>query len=139
MSRESSQTPASSEPGASPRRDDLQGWIPELAAPEEVRIALEHAFDYRGDVTITLKNGDGIEGYVFDRRAEGLKLEQCWVRIIPKQGGGKIAVRYSDIARLEFTGRDMASGKSFELWLQKYHEKKARGETNISLEPEALE
>ena len=48
-------------------------------------------------------------------------------------------MRYADIARLEFTGRDTAAGKSFETWVKKYREKKAAGEKNIGLEPEKLE
>ena len=50
------------------RHEKLEGWIPELASEEEVRAALEKAFDYRGDVTITRKNGSQVEGYIFDRR-----------------------------------------------------------------------
>jgi len=50
-------------------RAGLQGWIPELAAENEIREALEQAFDYRGDVTITRKDGAVIEGYIFDRRS----------------------------------------------------------------------
>ncbi len=34
----------------------------------ELRQALELAFDYRGDVTITRKDGARVEGYIFDRR-----------------------------------------------------------------------
>ena len=49
------------------------------------------------------------------------------------------AVRYSDIARLAFTGSDTAAGKSFETWVKKYQQKKAAGETNIGLEPEKLD
>ncbi len=41
-------------------RENLEGWIPELATEAEVREALEKAFDYRGDVTVTRK--DGIDG-----------------------------------------------------------------------------
>jgi len=41
--------------------------VPELATEEELRIALEKAFDYRGDVMLTLKNNSRIEGYIFDR------------------------------------------------------------------------
>jgi len=33
----------------------LEGYIPSLATEEEVRAALEKAFDYRGDITITRK------------------------------------------------------------------------------------
>jgi len=127
----------SSEPKAA--RENLEGWIPQLATPDEVRLALEKAFDYRGDVTLTLNGGQRIEGYVFDRRLDGPALDQCWVRLFPRDGEEKVAVRYSDIARLEFSGRDSAAGKSFELWIRKYRERKARGEKNISLEPEPLD
>jgi len=120
-------------------REHLFGWIPHLATTDEIRQALEKAFDYRGDVTLTLKNGDRIEGYVFDRRSQGKGLDQCLVRVIPKERKTKIAIRYSEISRLEFSGKDTAEGKSFEAWIRKYREGKARGETNISIEPETLE
>lgn len=116
----------------------LQGWIPSLAADAEIREALEKAFDYRGDVTLTLKDGTCVEGYVFDRRGAGA-LDQCVVRLFPKDRDEKVAVKYSDIARLEFSGKDTAHGKSFETWVKKYYEKKAAGETNISIEPEKLD
>ena len=45
----------------------------------------------------------------------------------------------TEIARLEFTGRDTAAGKSFETWVKKYQEKKAAGEKNIRLDPEKLD
>ena len=117
----------------------LQGWIPSLATDEEVRAALEKAFDYRGDVTITLKDGGKVEGYLFDRRSDGRTLDECVVRLFPKDRDEKVAVRYGDIARLEFSGKDTAHGKSFETWVRKYYEKKAAGETNISIEPEKLD
>ena len=122
-----------------PAREKLEGWIPQLATPEEARLALEKAFDYRGDVTLTLKSGQRIEGYIFDRRSDGPGLDRCWVKLFPRDGNEKVTVRYGDIARLEFSGRDTAAGKSFELWIQKYRERKARGEKNISLEPDPLD
>ena len=118
-------------------RENLEGWIPELAGPEEVRKALEQAFDYRGDVLITRKDGSKVEGYVFDRRG-GRTLQDSVVRLLPKNGGGKISVPYGDIAALAFTGRDMAAGKSWETWVRQYWEKRAAGE-HISLHPEELE
>ena len=45
----------------------LEGWVPELAANEDLRQALEKAFDYRGDVTLTLKSGESIDAYIFNR------------------------------------------------------------------------
>ncbi len=118
---------------------ELHGWIPAVATSEEIHAALEKAFDYRGDVTITLKSGSVIEGYVFDRKSTGSTLEECYIRMFPRDKDEKVPIRYSDIARLEFTGRDTAAGKSFEAWIRKYREGKARGEKNISLEPEHID
>jgi hypothetical protein len=119
-------------------RENLEGWIPQLASDEEIRVALEKAFDYRGDVSITLKSGEKIEGYIFDRRT-GTSLANSVVRLFPKSGNQKISISYAEIAALAFTGRDTAAGKSWEAWMKKYKEKKAAGEKNIGLQPEVLE
>jgi hypothetical protein len=119
--------------------ENLQGWIPALASEDEIRSALEKAFDYRGDLTVTLKDGQKIEGYIFDRRADSPHLNDCILRIIPSKNSGKISVRYSEIAALAFTGKDTAAGKSFEAWVKKYQEKKGRGEKNIGIESEPLD
>ena len=119
--------------------EKLEGWIPSLASDHEIREALEKAFDYRGDVSITLKDQTKLEGYIFDRRNDGKTLDDCTVRLFPKDRDEKIAIRYTDIARLKFTGRDTAAGKSFETWVKKYQEKKAAGEKNIQIEPEKLD
>jgi len=116
----------------------IEGWIPELASEDDIRTALEKAFDYRGDVTITRKDGTKIEGYVFDRRT-GATLQESAVRILPKDSSTRTAIPYSDIAALAFTGRDTAAGKSFEAWMKKYWEKKAAGETSIGIEAEELD
>jgi len=118
--------------------EKLEGWIPQLATDEEIRTALEKAFDYRGDVTITHKDGTKIEGYLFDRRTAAT-LKDSIVRLFPKNANEKIAISYSDIAALAFTGRDTAAGKSFEAWVKKYWEKKAAGEKDIAIEPEKLD
>jgi hypothetical protein len=130
--------PDSQEVAAGRERENLEGWIPTLASDEEIRLALEKAFDYRGDVTIVRKDGSKIEGYLFDRRS-GKTLVDSVVRLIPKDSNQKIAVPYADIASLAFSGRDTAAGKSFEAWMKKYAEKKAAGEKNIALHPEALD
>lgn len=116
----------------------LEGWIPSLATEAETRDALEKAFDYRGDVTLTLKDGSTLEGYIYDR-ITGRTLEDSFVRIFPKDGSDKVKLSYARIARLEFSGRDTAAGKSFETWVKKYHEKKAAGEKNIGIASEPLE
>jgi hypothetical protein len=118
--------------------ENLEGWIPQLATDDEIRAALEKAFDYRGDVTITRKDGSQIEGYLFDRRTAAT-LKDSVVRLIPKNVREKTAISYAEIAALAFTGRDTAAGKSWEAWMKKYAAKKAAGETNIALEPEPLD
>ena len=118
--------------------EKLEGWIPQLATEEEIRVALEKAFDYRGDVTITRKNGSKIEGYLFDRRTAAT-LKDSIVRLFPKDANEKVSISYAEIAALAFTGRDTAAGKSFEAWVRKYWEKKAAGEKEIAIHPESLD
>ena len=130
--------PDTQEVAAGREREELEGWIPELASDAEINAAFEKAFDYRGDVTLTLKDGRVIQGYVFDRRT-GATLAESVVRVIPANEPTKISVPYSEIAALTFSGRDTAAGKSFEAWVRKYWEKKMAGETNIGIQPEALD
>jgi hypothetical protein len=126
------------EHAAGREREQLEGWIPALASDDEVREALEKAFDYRGDITLTLKDGGIVTGYLFDRRT-GTTLENSIVRLMPTAERTKITVPYSEIAAIAFSGRDTAAGKTFEAWVRKYWEKKAAGEKNIQIEPERLD
>ena len=130
--------PDSLEVAAGTIHEAVQGWVPELATEDEVRIALEKAFDYRGDVTVTTKAGKQIEGYIFDR-VSGPTLVTSFVRVLPKDSNQRQKIAYADIAALAFTGRDPAAGKSWEAWVRKYWEKKASGESGLSLQPESLE
>jgi len=118
--------------------EQLEGWIPQLVSEEDLRQALEKAFDYRGDITITRKDGSKIEGYLFDRRT-GATLNDSVVRLYPKNSEEKVAISYADIAALAFTGRDTAAGRSWEAWMKKYAAKKAAGEKDLSLHPEPLD
>ena len=118
--------------------ENLEGSIPSLASDEEVRQALEKAFDYRGDVTLTLKSGERIEAYIFNRQT-GSTLAASFIQYFTPAANDKRKVSYADIARLEFTGKDRAAGKHWEAWVEKYNERKAAGEKNIALVPEALD
>lgn len=114
----------------------LQGSVPNIGNEDELREALEKAFDYRGDITITRKDGTRVEGYLFDRR-QGKTLTESLVRILPV-AGPRVSIPYSDVAALAFSGRDPAAGKSWEAWVRKYWEKKASGET-AEISPESLD
>ena len=78
--------------------EQIEGWIPELASDDAVRDALEKAFDYRGDVTVTRKDGTTVDGYLFDRRS-GKSLQDSFVRIIPRNTRDKISLAYSESRR----------------------------------------
>jgi hypothetical protein len=146
----SHENPDEIEVAAGREREQLEGWVPELAGDAEVREALEKAFDYRGDITVTRKDGSKVEGYLYDRRT-GATLAESVVRIMPSSPsqqagrgprsdrGGRVNIAYSDIAAVAFTGRDTAAGKTFDAWVKKFWEKKAAGEKNIQIEPEKLD
>lgn len=119
-------------------KEAVEGWVPELASEGDLREALEKAFDYRGDVTLTTKDGKKLEGYIFDR-VSGSTLASSFVRVLPKDSSPRVKVSYADIAALAFSGRDPAAGKSWEAWVRKYWEKKSSGEGAASLQPDSLD
>src|SRR5882757_7939892 len=63
-------------------KENLEGSIPAMASDAEIREALEKAFDYRGDITVTRKDGSAVEGYLYDRRT-GNTLEDSVIRLMP--------------------------------------------------------
>ena len=118
--------------------ESVEGWVPQLATESELREALEKAFDYRGDVAVTKKDGSKIDGYIFDR-VTGAALESSFVRILPRDSNQRVKISYAEIAALAFSGRDPAAGKSWEAWVRKYWEKKSSGDGDLTLQPESLE
>ena len=114
----------------------LQGLVAGREDETALLDALEKAFDYRGDVTITTTDRRTIEGYIFDRRRADT-LAGSTVRLMDKSGE-RITVAFSDIDALEFTGKDTAAGKTFDKWIERYIEKKRAGE-EASIESESLD
>jgi hypothetical protein len=139
-------TPDEIEHIAGRERDNLEGTIPVMATEADLRDVLEKAFDYRGDITVTRKDGTTVEGYLYDRR-NAATLEESVIRLIPTPAKGapvsstvvRVNIPYADVAGLAFSGRDTAAGKTFDAWVKKYWEKKAAGETNIQIAPEKLD
>lgn len=89
------------------------------------------AVDYRGDVTLSLKNGERYEGYVFN-------VTDTSVEFYLKNDSEKHCVFISDLVGVEKTGRDTASGKTWENWVKKFNARKealARGEVVGDIEP----
>lgn len=116
-----------------------QGTAIDLSAVPvaERKRAFDEAFDYRGDVTLTLAGGEVLECYVFDRRT-GSTLADSVVRVMATAGGEKRTIPYERIAKLEFTGKDTAAGKTWENWVRRYVEKRLAGE-NASIESDPLD
>jgi hypothetical protein len=115
-----------------------QGFAADASDPVALRRAVELAFDYRGDVTITRKSApQPIDGYIFDRKSDR-QTGELIARVMLRDSEQRINIPFSDIARVAFTGKDTASGKSFETWVKKYVQKKMAGET-ASIESDPLD
>ena len=88
--------------------------------------AIELAFDYRGDVTIELKSGEQVSGYLYNREA---KKADSSFDLFPANGAGTRRIRYDDVVMVAFSGEDTASGKSWENWVtKKESERKAEAD-----------
>jgi hypothetical protein len=118
--------------------EKLEGFVPSLASEDDLKSALEKAFDYRGDVSITTKAGDKIEAYVFNRHT-GATLADSYIQYFAPNVQAKQKLSYADIARLEFSGKDRAAGKHWEDWVKAYNDRKAAGEKNIALHPDKID
>jgi hypothetical protein len=103
----------------------LEGRSFRPASVAELAEAIDHAFDYRGDVTLTLKSGETVVGYIFNRESGG---PNPVLHLFPASGGTRI-IPYADVAGIAFTGEDTASGKSWEAWAtKKESERRAESE-----------
>ncbi len=96
-----------------PEAYSLEGKAFRPANPKELAEAVERAFDYRGDITLTLSSGETIEGYLFNRTQTG---SRPFLQIFPKGLPGE---RVIEILSISFSGKDTASGKSWEAWVEK--------------------
>ena len=105
---------------------------------------VEAAFDYRGDVTVLPRDGEALVGYLANRSIAGAAGGESWIEEVPAAGGPMRRILLESIRGLGFSGKDVASGKSWETWLKKYTKRTetlARGEEaeNIDLFPEKLD
>ncbi|MGB0909033.1 MAG: hypothetical protein ACPGYT_01620 [Nitrospirales bacterium] len=101
----------SSSPGKS-----LEGQAFQLTDPQERQRVIDLAFDYRGDITIELRSGESIEGFLYNRDSQVLPTE---VKIFPKGQAGSKTFQCEDFVSLSFTGEDTAFGKSWDDWQNK--------------------
>ena len=97
-------------------RPSLEGWAPKITGDEFLAEVIEQAFDYRGDVTVAMRDGRRQVGYVFNRRRD---VSCPYIEILPAAGGAPVVIAYADIQGIAFTGRDTAAGNSYEAWLKR--------------------
>ena len=100
----------------------LEGWAPEVRDAATLAAVIEHAFDYRGDVTLVLADGSDLVGYLFNRDADAA---EPFVQVFDQSGGGPHRVPYARIRTIRFTGKDTAAGNSYAAWLRSREAAKA--------------
>lgn len=93
----------------------LEGWEPAVGQEVGLDKVVDLAFDYRGDVTVTLDTGRSLVGYVYNRDGEA---PDPYLQMFDPHGDSH-TLRYAEIRTVEFTGKDTASGKSYEAWLRR--------------------
>jgi len=99
-----------------PEATPLEGRVFRPVTHQELVDAVEQAFDYRGDVTLHLKSGATVEGYLYNLTATG---PRPLIQVFAKGRTEPLSVPYADVAAIAFTGKDTASGKSWEAWVAK--------------------
>jgi hypothetical protein len=112
----------------------LEGRVFRPASFGEVGEAVDLAFDYRGDVTLSLKSGELLCGYIFNRRVAG--SDSC-LELFSADNPNAIIVHYGQIAAIAFTGEDTASGKSWEAWMAKKASERQAEATRVATEAKA--
>jgi len=105
--------------------ESLEGFVHEPHTPDELAHVVELAFDYRGDVTIALRDGTERMGYLSNRRAD---VAEPFVELLEPAAADPVTVRYAEIRAIRFSGRDPAAGNSYAAWLQRKAAAKAAGE-----------
>jgi hypothetical protein len=93
----------------------LEGWTPEIADAETLAEVVEHAFDYRGDVTLDLDDGRRIDGYLFNRNRD---VAEPFVQMYERGEATPSTIPYARIRAVRFTGKDTAAGNSYAAWLR---------------------
>jgi hypothetical protein len=115
------------------RHASLEGAVFTFQSEADRVEAIDKAFDYRGDVSITLRN-EQIEGYIFNREP---KATPPRVEVFIKGSDQPRIIPYADITAIAFTGKDTADGKSWDAWVnKKEHERQAEAD-RIKAEAEA--
>ncbi|HEY3324623.1 MAG TPA: hypothetical protein VGP72_29495 [Planctomycetota bacterium] len=100
----------------------LEKWVAPCGTQEEVREAAAQAVDYRGDITLTLKDGQEVTGYVFNLNTG---CNEPFLDIFPNNADAKQRVNLKDVMGVAFSGQDMAVGRSWKAWKERKEKEQA--------------
>jgi hypothetical protein len=104
----------------------LEGWDPGPVEGAALVDVIERAFDYRGDVTLTLDDGRQLDGYLFNRNRE---VAEPFVQVFERGESAPSTIPYARIRAIRFTGKDTAAGNSYAAWLHRRQAAKAASDT----------
>lgn len=91
----------------------------------ELAALIEKAFDYRGDVTVDLKDGRQVAGYLSNRNFKGAAhCREPFIELMVADQPELACIPCREIASIRLTGEDTAAGKSWEEWVAKQEAKK---------------
>src|SRR5919201_1530291 len=96
--------------------ETLEGWKADTTDPDRRAEVIDHAFDYRGDVTLVLDDGTVRVGYVFNRNRE---VPEPYLQMFESAGGPPVRIPYTAVRTIRFTGKDTAAGNSYAAWLER--------------------
>jgi hypothetical protein len=115
------------------RHASLEGAVFTFQSEADRVEAIDKAFDYRGDVTLTLHN-ETVEGYMFNRDA---KASPPRIEVFIKGSDQPRIIPYADVMAIAFTGKDTADGKSWDAWVSKKESERQAEADRIKAESEA--
>jgi len=118
---------------ATHRPDSLQGAVFTFKSDKDRFEAIDKAFDYRGDVTMTVR-GEQVEGYIFNRDA---KASPPRIEVFVKGSEEPKIIPYADVSAIAFTGKDTADGKSWDAWVNKKESERKAEADRIEAEAKA--
>lgn len=107
-----------------PEETSQEGWAPQPGPDLPLERIIDHAFDYRGNVTLLLTGGAQVECYISNRDAE---VAAPFIEYFDLEGAGPTRLAYAQIDGIRFTGKDTSAGKSWDAWAKRRDAVRAKG------------
>jgi hypothetical protein len=78
-------------------------------------------------------DGTEVEGYLFNRNRE---VPEPFIQMFDQNGNGPFKIPYTEIRNIQFSGKDMAAGRSWEAWVERKQREGAQPATGHGKEEE---